>query len=169
MELKKLLEQNKFPDRKFHLTKQGLEKIKKEHEQLLEIKNRKTKGEAPAIFHSEDLNPEYLAFFEDLDLLKVRISDLEHILKNAELIKTPPKKEQGAVGLGAKVLVQIDGVNDDTFEIVGTLEANPALGKISNESPVGKAFLGRKAGEDFIISSPIKTTYKIKKIIYPKG
>jgi transcription elongation factor GreA len=169
MEMEKLIGKNKFPGQKFYLTKQGLERMKKEYGRLLEIKKMKAERGAPAIFHSEDLDPEYFAFFEDLDLLKVKMADLEYILKNAELVKAPPKKEQNAIGLGAKVLVQIDGANDDTFEIVGTLEANPSLGKISNESPVGRAFLGRKAGEEFIISSPIKTTYKIKKIIYPKG
>ena len=50
--------------------------------------------------------------------------------------------------------------------IVGTLEANPSLGKISNESPVGKALLGRRVGDEVIISSPIKTVYKIKGIKY---
>ena len=50
--------------------------------------------------------------------------------------------------------------------VVGTLEANPEQGKISSESPVGKALLGRKIGEKVMISSPVKTIYKIKKIKY---
>ena len=70
------------------------------------------------------------------------------------------------IGLGAKVIVEIDHEAKDEFTIVGTLEANPALGNISNESPVGKALLGHKVGEEIIISSPIKTFYKIKKIKY---
>jgi transcription elongation factor GreA len=50
--------------------------------------------------------------------------------------------------------------------IVGTLEANPSEGKISNESPVGKALLGKKVGDEIVITSPINVKYKIKKIRY---
>jgi transcription elongation factor GreA len=63
------------------------------------------------------------------------------------------------------VFLDIDGETDE-FRIVGSVEANPSLGLISNESPVGKALLGRRVGEEVIISSPIKTRYKIKKIRY---
>lgn len=168
MDTKKVVEENKADGKKFYLTRQGLEKMKKEHQKLLALKNLKTKSGAPAIFHSEELDPEYMAYFEDIDLLKVKIADLDYIVRNAQIIKAPDKKSQAEISLGAKVLVQIDGENNDEFEIVGTLEANPALGKISNESPVGQTFLGHKVGDQFVISSPIKTTYKIKKIVYPK-
>ena len=81
------------------------------------------------------------------------------------MIKNPAKDQRGIIGLGAKVKIDVDGQKDE-FVIVGTLEANPALGKISNESPVGKALLGNKIGDEVIVSSPIKTTYKIKNIKY---
>ncbi len=55
---------------------------------------------------------------------------------------------------------------NDEYEIVGTLEANPALGKISNESPVGRALLGHKVGEEVVVQSPLKIKYKILKIKY---
>ena len=152
-------------DKKFYLTKEGLEKIKKEHKGLKELKLAKTKGESPKILHSEDLNPEYLVFQEDISFLESRIIDLDSILKNVELIKSPKKEKQGIVNLGATVLVSVDGQNDE-FTLVGSLEANPSLGRISNESPVGKALLGRKTGEEVVVSSPIQTTYKIKKIQY---
>lgn len=152
-------------EKKFYLTEQGLERIKKEYQDLKNLKLSMTKGEIPKIWHSEDLNPEYLSFQEDLSFLESRIAELEYILKNAELIKPPPKEKQNIVNLGARVLVEVDGQTDE-FEIVGTLEANPALGKISNESPVGKALLGHKVGDEVIISSPIQTIYKIKKIRY---
>ena len=66
----------------FYLTKEGLEKIKKEHEELRKLKLSKTKGEIPKIWHSEDLNSEYLSFQEDLSFLESRITELEYILKN---------------------------------------------------------------------------------------
>ncbi len=152
-------------DKKFYLTKEGLERVQKDYENLKGLRVAKTRGEeAPKILESEDLNPEYLTFQEDLSFLESKISELEYIIKNAEIIK-PSKKEKGFVGLGARVAVQVDG-HADEFTIVGSLEANPMLGKISNESPVGKALLGHKAGDEVCVSSPVSTIYKIKKIKY---
>lgn len=152
-------------EKKFYLTKQGLERIKKESKDLQILKLAKTKGESPKLLHSEDLNPEYLAFQEDLSFLEIRLVELGNILKNVDLIKIPSKEKQKIVNLGATVLVEVDGQNDE-FTLIGSLEANPSLGKISNESPVGKALLGHRIGEEVVVSSPIKTTYKIKKIKY---
>lgn len=153
-------------DQKIYLTKEGLEKLKKEHQTLKELKFSKTSGEeSPKILHSEDLNPEYLAFQEDLNFLEVRIMDLENILKNAELIQNPSKENQRSVNMGATVSVEVDGITDE-FTIVSSLEANPSIGKISNESPVGKALLNHKIGDNVVISSSIKTIYNIKKIKY---
>ncbi len=151
--------------KKFYLTKKGLENFKKEHQTLKNLRAAKTKGEAPKIWESEDLNPEYLSFQEDLSFLETRIAELENILKNAFLIKPPSKKESKMINLGATVKVKVDGERDE-FTIVGTLEANPSLGRISNESPVGVALLGHKTGDEVVVSSPIKTVYKIKKIKY---
>jgi transcription elongation factor GreA len=156
---------NMTEEKKFYLTKEGLEKIEKEYDYLKGIKLAKTKGESPKVLHSEDLDPEYLAFQEDISFLETRMAELENIQKNSELIKLPRKEKQSIVGLGATVLVRVDGQNDE-FTIVGSLEANPSLGKISNESPVGKALIGHRAGEEVFVSSPIKTIYKIKKIKY---
>ena len=154
-----------FQEKNFYLTQKGLEKIKKEYEELKKIKLAKTSGESPKIWQSEDLNPEYLAFQEDMEFLESRIAELDYIIKNAKLISAPSRENKGAISLGAKVLVEVEGQSDE-FEIVGTLEANPAIGRISNESPVGNALLGHKAGEEVVVSSPVKTTYKIKKIKY---
>jgi len=152
-------------DKKFYLTKEGLGKIQKEYQDLKNLKLAKTRGEIPKIWHSEDINPEYLSFWEDLSFLETRIAELENILKNAELIWPPPKEKQNIVNLGATVLIEVDGQKDE-FTIVGSLEANPSVGKISNESPVGRALLGHRAGDEVLVSSPIKTTYKIRKIKY---
>ena len=151
--------------KKFYLTKKGLEKTKKEYEDLKNLKLSKTNGEVPKIWHSEDLNPEYLAFQEDLEFLESRLNDLEHIIKNAELIKSPNREEQKNINLGATVMVQVSGQMDE-FTLVGTLEANPSLGMISNESPVGQQLLGHKVGDEVVVSSPIETIYRIKKIKY---
>ncbi len=143
-----------------------MQELKKEHESLVSIEKHKTLGEeAPKIFESEDINPEFLSFQEDMSFLRSRISELKNILERHEIIKNPPKEKRSVIGLGAKVKVDVEGEKDE-FIIVGTLEANPAVGKISNESPVGKALLGHKIGDFVVVSSPIKTTYKIKNIKY---
>lgn len=131
---------------KFYLTSRGLDKLKKEHEQLWEARNLQ---EDP----------------ESLVLINQKFEELSTILKTYELIELPPKHRQNIVHLGATVVVEVDGQIDE-FTILGTLEANPSIGKISNESPVGRALLSHKAGEEIIISSNIKTIYKIKEIRY---
>jgi len=150
---------------KYYLTKEGLKGLKREHEELLKMRKLKSKGDVPSVFHSEELNAEFVAFREDLDLLESRIEELEHIFKNVELIKPPPRTERDKIHLGAQIKVEVDGQTDE-FVLVGTLEANPVMGKISNESPVGKALLNHKVGEKIFISSPVRKIYKIKKIKY---
>lgn len=156
-------------ENRFYITTEGLKKIEQEYKNLTELRMAKTKGDVPKIWHSEDLDPEYLSFQEDLNFIETRILELENILKNAKMIEPPPQEQRSLVGLGSTVVVEIDKEHQDEFMIVGTIEANPSLGKISNASPVGKALLGHKVGDEIIMSSPIKTVYKIKKIKYKKA
>ena len=150
----------------FYLTKAKLQELKKEHDELVAFEHSKSLGEeAPKILESEDLNSEFVSFQEDIGFLRSRIDELKNVIDHHELIGIPAKEKQSVVGLGAKVKIDVDGQKDE-FMIVGTLEANPALGKISNESPVGKALLGHRVGEEIVVSSPVKTTYKIKNIKY---
>lgn len=150
----------------FYITKVKLQELKKEYEELLDFERKKAMGEsAPKIFESEDLNPEFVSFQEDIGFLRSRIDELKNILEHYELIKNPARGEKNVVGLGANVKIDVAGQKED-FVIVGTLEANPSLGKISNESPVGKALLGHKIGDEVVIFSPVKTIYKIKNIKY---
>jgi len=151
---------------KFYLTKKGLEKIEKEYRDLRKIRLAKTKGESPQILHSQDMNPEYLSFREDLSFLETRITELKHILKNIELIKTPRKSKRNIIDLGATVTLEESDGQINEFMIVGTLEANPSEGKISSESPIGKTLLSHKLGDKVVITSPIKIIYKVKKIKY---
>lgn len=152
-------------NQKFYLTKHGLEELSKECEALKKIRMAKTRGEAPNIWESEDLNPDYISFKEDIELLETRLLELENVLKNAEVIKRPTGKKAETIGLGATVSVEVEGEKDE-FTLVGSYEANPVIGKISHHSPVGKALIGHKTGDEVVISSPIKSIYKIKKISY---
>lgn len=150
----------------FYITKSKFQELKKEYEELLVIEHKKTlEQEAPKILESEDLNPEFVSFQEDVGFLRARIDELKNILDHHEVIKNPLKSKQSLVEVGAKVKVDVGGQKDE-FTIVGTLEANPALGKISNESPVGRALLGHKIGDEVFVSSPVEMKYKIKKIKY---
>jgi len=150
----------------FYITKEKLQDVKKEYKELLVAEHKKSlEQEAPKILESEDLNPEFVSFQEDIGFLRSRIDEFKNILEHHELIKNPAKDKRGVIGLGAKVKIDVGGQKDE-FVIVGTLEANPMLGKISNESPVGKALLGHKIGDEVFVSSPAKIKYKIKNIKY---
>jgi len=150
----------------FYITKGKLDDLKKEYNELINFEHKKSlEQEAPKILESEDLNPEFVSFQEDVDFLRSRIDDLRNVIDHHELIKPPPKEKQGFVCIGAKVQVAVNGKKDE-FVVLGTLEANPALGRISNESPVGKALLGHRAGDEVTVYSPVELKYKIKNIKY---
>ena len=157
---------NILQQQKFYLTKQGLEKIKKEFEELKRIKIAKTRGDVPRMLQSEDVDSEYLSFLEDMELLERKLQDLDAILKNYEIIKPPSGGEAGKICLGSKVSLQDGSGNRMNLEIVGTLEADPFERKISNESPVGQSLLGHKAGDVVNMQNPSKSSYKVLKVCY---
>lgn len=152
-------------DKIYYITKDKFNEVQKEYQNLLAAEHKKASGEIPKIFESEDLNTEFVDYQEDMDFLRAKISELHDIIKHHEIIKIPPKAQQHVVGMGAKVVAAV-GHGQGEFTIVGTLEADPASGRISNESPVGKALMGRKVGDEIVIESPKKTTYKILKVSY---
>ena len=150
----------------FYVTKGKLQELKKEYEKLIDFERSKVVGqEAPKVLESEDMNPEFVSYHEDMDALRLRIEELKDVIENHQLIKNPPKEKRKLVDIGAKVKVNVNG-KENEFMIVGTLEANPDLGKISNESPIGKALLGHCVGDEIKIDSPINAKYKIKGIKY---
>ncbi|PIU15438.1 hypothetical protein COT20_01655 [bacterium (Candidatus Gribaldobacteria) CG08_land_8_20_14_0_20_39_15] len=149
----------------YYLTKQGLEKLKQDIEELKKLREVRLGKEAPSAFYSEELNSEFVSFRDDMDALDARLEEMEYVLNHYEIIKPPAPSERDRVKLGAKVRIEIDGAIDE-FMMVGTWEANPSLGMISNESPVGQALMNKKAGETVVINSPLKIEYKIKKITY---
>jgi transcription elongation factor GreA len=151
----------------YHVTKEKLQELKKEHAELVAQEQQKTVGEeAPKMLESEDMNPEFVAFQENMDSLRGRIEELDTIFKQHQIIKKPSSKEDAQlINIGATVHIDHQGKHDE-FMIVGTLEADPVAGKISNESPVGKALLGHKVGDEIVVDSPEKTKYKVKDITY---
>jgi transcription elongation factor GreA len=106
-------------------------------------------------------NAEYDSAREDQGLLETRIADIEDILRNADIIKGGSKT---LIGLGSKVDLKV-GTKTVTYTVVGPVEANPLEGKISNESPIGLALVGRKVGDDATITTPKGVVvYKIAEI-----
>ncbi len=153
-------------ENKYYLTKEGLEKIQKDYESLLAFRKMKTTDDVPSIWHSEDVNPEYLSFQEDMNVLEARLTEYEDILKNVELITLPPKEKRTTVCLGSTVTVDLGG-EVDTFTIVGTLEADPLQKKISNESPIGGGLLGARIGDVVKVKTTlVNHDCKILKIVY---
>jgi len=151
---------------KFYVTKEGLVKVQKEWERLREFKHRKTMGETPSLLHSEEANPEYLSFQEDMTLLEARLVEYENILSNIELIRPPGKEGRDMVHLGAMVTLDMEGTIEE-FMIVGTIEADPMQKKISNESPIGKALLGARVGDTVVPNtSMVSHRCKVLKISY---
>lgn len=147
----------------FRLTKEGVAELDAELKSLI----AKRADIADAIKTARELgdlaeNAEYQSARADQDRNETRISEIEHILQNVELIKAP--KGDSKVQLGSKVSLKNDGKTKE-FQVVGTVEADPLNGKISDESPIGKALLGKKVGEDVEIKTPAETmTYQIVSI-----
>jgi len=147
-----------------YLSQEGIETIKKE---LQELKTKKRQEIAARLQEAKDLgdlseNAEYFEAKEAQSLNENRIIELEKLLKNAVVIET--SSEEDIVRVGSTIEVKSNN-GPETFNIVGSAEAKPQEGKISNESPLGRAFLGRKTGDEIEIKSPSGITkYKIIKI-----
>lgn len=148
-------------NKRFHLTKQGVDELKAELKELLAqrpvIAERiKTARE----FGDLGENMEYTAARQDQERNDSRIAEIEHILQNVKIIVAP--KNDSKVVLGSKVALKGEGGKTKEFQVVGTVEADPLNGKISDESPIGKALLGKKEGEEVEIKTPAETaTYKV--------
>ena len=135
-----------------YLTKEGHVKIL---EELDELKGRRklVTGRIEDAIKMGDLseNAEYTDAKEEQAFVEGRIAEIDAILKSSEIIKK--KRTHSNVSVGATVKIKWDN-SEKTFTIVGPEEANPAEGLISNESPLGKAFLGAKKGDKVPVSTP---------------
>ena len=148
-----------------YLSAEGLENLKKE----LEKRKTKTRAEiSERIASAKELgdlseNFEYHEAKEQQALNESRLVELESMIKDAVVVEQ--QSGGSTIGLGTTFLVVLPDKSVRTFEIVGSNEADPLTGKISNESPIGQAFMGRAVGEKVEITVPSGVmTYKIKKI-----
>ncbi len=147
----------------FHLTKEGIKELKLELTDLITqrgpISERiKTARE----FGDLSENAEYTSARQEQERTEIRISEIEYILQNVEEIKKP--NGDSMIQLGSFVTLKGSGKTKE-FTVVGTVEADPLNGKISDESPIGRALLGKSLGDDVEISTPVETIkYKIAEI-----
>ena len=143
----------------YQITDEGKAELEAE---LAELKSRR--GDiADKIAEARDFgdlseNAEYDSAREEQGLVESRIAEIEDILLNAELIKASSKTK---VALGSKVELKT-GKKTVVYSIVGPVEADPLEGKISNESPIGEALMGKKVGDKVTITTPKgEITYEI--------
>ncbi|MBI5044986.1 MAG: transcription elongation factor GreA [Candidatus Levybacteria bacterium] len=153
--------------KKIYLTKSGLEDLKKEHEELVKTKRPEVVTRVSDARNQGDLseNAEYVAAREELSFIDGRIDELEELLKQVSLInEVHGANAHSAIELGSEVTLKIDG-KKEIYRVVGEWEADPAERKISHESPLGKALLGKKIGESVEVSAPAgKILYTIVSI-----
>lgn len=149
--------------KQYRLTKEGIAELEAEHSSL--IAKRVEVAEAIKTARDQgDLseNAEYQSARTEQERLEARISEIEHILANAEVIKKP--KGDSKVQLGSVVTLKGSSGKEMHFQVVGTVEADPLNGKISDESPIGKALLGKKLGDAVEVATNSEVEYKIAKI-----
>jgi transcription elongation factor GreA len=150
------------------LTKEGYEKLQEELEYLQKVKRKEVAERLHEAMEGGELieNAEYEAAKNEQAFVEGRIQELDVLLASAKIIEENGKKKKSdGVQLGSKVTIKEGNFEAETFTVVGVAEANPREGKISNESPIGKAILGHKVGDAVKVETPGGTyTVKIQKI-----
>ncbi len=136
------------------LTREGFQKLQDELEFLRTQKREEIANRLREAMEGGELieNAEYEAAKNEQAFVEGRIKELEVILASARIIEEKPKAE--IIQVGSTVSVKEEGSKPEEYTIVGAAEANPAKGLISNESPLGKAILGHKAGERVEVDAP---------------
>lgn len=148
--------------KEFQITIDG----KKELEQELELLKGKRSEAAEKVAEARDFgdlkeNAEYDVARQEQGLIETRIAEIEDILVNAKIIR---KSSTSEVSLGSKVELKTDS-KQVFYTVVGPVEADPLEGKISNQSPIGEALIGKKIGEDVTVTTPKGSiVYKIASI-----
>ena len=138
------------------MTKDGMERLEKELAHLRDVRRHEV---ADRIHEAKELasaqnNSEYEEAKNEQAFVEGRIMTLEHLLANATVIDEEAAHHANRVQLGTKVRVKTSEGKDVDYTIVGAAEARPTEGLISNESPVGRALLGKRVGDEVQISVP---------------
>jgi len=141
--------------KKVPVTREGLERLKAELEDLKENKRPQIAAMVAEARSHGDLreNSAYDAARHDQMMNEKRIADLEALVRGAVVMDENRPTSSDVVGVGSTVVVEIEG-DEERYTIVGAIEAKPAAGRISNESPIGRALIGKRAGESAQFGTP---------------
>ena len=154
-------------EKKNLMTYAGLKKLEDELHELKVVRRKEVAEKIKEAREQGDLseNAEYDAAKDEQRDIEARIEELEKILKNAEVV-VEDEVDLDKINIGCKVLVYDEEFEEEVeFKIVGSTEANSLQGKISNESPLGKALIGAKVGDEISVEAPAgMMNYKILKI-----
>jgi len=145
----------------FEMTSEGLQELKSELERLKTIDRKRNIEVLKEAREQGDLseNADYDAARDEQARIEARISEIENIIKNVKIIK---KDTTDIVTIGKKVEILFEhNKKTETYAIVGSIEADPFLKKISNESPLGKSIIGKRVGEDSDFISETGKEFKI--------
>jgi transcription elongation factor GreA len=149
-----------------YLTKEKLEKIKKELEELTKFKRPDIIAKIKEARALGDLseNAEYHSAREEQGFIEGKIEELSYMIRNAKVVGESDKVKK-TIDVGCRVSCSIEGDGKTEFVIVGSAESDPMSGKISNESPIGQALMGKKVGDVVEVAIPAgKAKYKIVSI-----
>lgn len=137
------------------MSKEKLKELERELEELRTVKRKEIAEDLKYAKSLGDLseNAEYHEARNSQAIMESRIIELENMIKNAEIV-VPHHSEAVEIGSVVTVLKENNQKSKNTYEIVGSGEADTAAGKISNESPLGQAMMGRKKGEEFEFETP---------------
>ena len=148
-----------------YLTPDGAEKLQAELDELKGTKREELSARLRSAIQMGDLseNADYHKAKEDQGFLEGRIQELEAILRNSVIIEKT--KSTGVVTIGSQVTIQEEGFDPESYHLVGPTEADPRKGKISHESPIGRALMDKKVGDLAEAETPGgKIKFKIIKI-----
>ena len=136
------------------LTPEGLKKLEEELEYFRTVRRQEVAQRLRAVLEEQDIleNAEYEDAKNEQAFVEGRILTLEDILRNVAIIEEGGPTDR--VGIGSRVTVVEDDGEPETYHIVGSVEADPKRGRVSNQSPLGKALLGHRVGDEVIINVP---------------
>lgn len=145
----------KMEKKKVYVTRDGLNELKREIDELRNVKRPHVLERVSQARSMGDLaeNSEYTAAREELSLLDGRIEELTEIIKNSEIIEENHKGKKATVALGSSITLSVNG-KKELFSLVGEWEADPKNKKISHESPLGKALIGKSIGDKVEVEAP---------------
>ena len=150
-----------------YLTKDGLKKLEVELEHLCTVRRSEVANRLHQAIEDGELleNAEYEAAKNEQAFVEGRIIALRTMLSRVAVIEEEDDGPEEEVHIGSEVVIQEDGASRERYVIVGAAEASPLEGRISNESPLGRALLGQRVGDEVSVSAPAGTlSFRVVKI-----